>query len=588
MRSVSRPPPRSNLSDTAQASHIGGRDRGPVFRLGMLVIAERDGEVEMSIAGAAWPPSAGQSFHARCGWDSDSLIKALRPQFDSYRLQHFLFPSSHGAPFLKSQILPFYGAAGTSPTARGRILLLSYHFPPAQTAGALRWQKLSRYADERGYGLDVVTLDPSALSLQDPSALADLPASVRVFGVSPRTSPLDRAEALASRLLRGMRTLVRGAGKPDASAPRSPSPASGAAAPTSYAASDLRFDPTSTMSWKRAYHAITMTLQDKHWALRAAALGGAIFEGGEHRVVVSCGPPHMVHEGARRLARTHGVPLVLDFRDAWSIAERLPEHFASPVWPRYVGRYEARALAQAGLVVMNTELAQRAMQATYPGASGRIIAALNGCDEGTVARSYTAADPFRIAYAGSIYLDRSPATLFRALARVVRELQLAPGDIEIAFMGSVADVAGRPLEAEAADAGVERYVRRHPLGTRREADRFLASAHALINLYQDTHMAIPSKIFEYMRHDAALIVLAEPGSATYDLMRGTPAEVAAPGDLDAIAGAIRRLYEARRAGATPRAMASDPRFSRRHQAERLLDALDALVESEGVRLPRTV
>ena len=488
---------------------------------------------------------------------------------------------------MKSRILPFYGAAGTNPTARGRILLLSYHFPPAQTAGALRWQKLSRYADERGYGLDVVTLDPSALSLQDPSALADLPASTRVFGVPLRATALDRAEGLASRALRGLRTLLRGADQSAASAPRSPTsasaPSSTAAAPTSFAATELRFDPASTKSWQRAYHAVAMTEKDKGWALRAAAVGRSIFEGGEHRVVVSCGPPHMVHEGARRLARTHAVPLVLDFRDAWSIAERLPEHFASPVWPRHVGRYEARAVAQAGLVVMNTELARSSMQATYPAAANRIIAVLNGCDEGTIARSYTAGDPFRIAYAGSIYLDRSPATLFRALARVVRELQLAPGDIEIAFMGSVADVAGRPLEAEAADAGVERYVRSHPIGTRREAERFLASAHALINLYQDTHMAIPSKIFEYMRHDAALIVLAEPGSATYDLMRGTPAEVAAPDDVDAIAGAIRRLYEAQRAGATPRAMASDPRFSRRHQAERLLNALDVLVAPAGRR-----
>ncbi len=49
MRSVGRPPPRSDLSDTAHASHRGGRDRGPGFRLRVLAIAQRD--VEMSIAG---------------------------------------------------------------------------------------------------------------------------------------------------------------------------------------------------------------------------------------------------------------------------------------------------------------------------------------------------------------------------------------------------------------------------------------------------------------------------------------------------------------------------------------------------------
>lgn len=453
------------------------------------------------------------------------------------------------------------------------VALLS--LPPAQTAGALRWQKLARYAAERGFGLDVLTLDPAALTLRDSSALEELPASVRVYAVAEHPSALERTERIGSRWLRALRGM----------APASPTsgPVQGGAArarsPSSVARSELRFELTSLRGWSRVYQGVAAPTKEKAWALRAAALGRQIFVAGEHRAVVSCGPPHMTHEGARRLARACGLPLVLDFRDVWSLAERVLEFAASPTFVHLAARYEARAVAQADLIVMNTDLAKRAMQEAYPDAADRVIAVLNGCDEGTVARTYAPGDPFRIAYAGSIYLDRSPSTLFRALARVVDGLSLAPGQIEVAFMGAVSQIDGQSLESHAAAAGVQAYVRSLPLGTRREAERFLASAHVLVNLYQDSRMAIPSKIFEYMRHEAALLVLAEPDSAPYELVRDTDAALAAPDDVDAIAAAIRKQYEKHRAGGKISAIATDPHFSRRRQAERLLNALDVVCEA---------
>jgi hypothetical protein len=96
-------------------------------------------------------------------------------------------------------------------------------------------------------------------------------------------------------------------------------------------------------------------------------------------------------------------------------------------------------------------------------------------------------------------------------------------------------------------------------------------------------MAIPSKLFEYMRHDAALLVLAAPESATYDLVRGTTAEVVAADDVEAIASAIQKHYEEHLAGARATALAVQPRFSRRHQAMRLLDHLDEICDTARAR-----
>src|SRR2546422_7800891 len=47
-----------------------------------------------------------------------------------------------------------------------RLLLISYHFPPDPAVGALRWQKLARYAAERGWGLDVMRSEEHTSELQ--------------------------------------------------------------------------------------------------------------------------------------------------------------------------------------------------------------------------------------------------------------------------------------------------------------------------------------------------------------------------------------------------------------------------------------
>src|SRR2546427_8437747 len=81
--------------------------------------------------------------------------------------------NSYGAPLCP----PFFQAPASNTLPLRRSLLISFHFPPGGAAGALRWQKLSHFAAERGWALDVVTLHPSGLDNID---------NRRVGGLSPR------------------------------------------------------------------------------------------------------------------------------------------------------------------------------------------------------------------------------------------------------------------------------------------------------------------------------------------------------------------------------------------------------------------
>jgi len=110
---------------------------------------------------------------------------------------------------------------------------------------------------------------------------------------------------------------------------------------------------------------------------------------------------------------------------------------------------------------------------------------------------------------------------------------------------------------------------------------FLTHATMLVSLPQDSDLAIPSKIFEYMQFDAWLLALAKHGSATELLLRDSGADVVAPLDVDAMAALIHDRYQQYACGVRPLCIARDQRFSRRGQATILFDALDELLASPG-------
>jgi glycosyltransferase involved in cell wall biosynthesis len=447
-----------------------------------------------------------------------------------------------------------------------RLLLVSWHFPPDSAVGGLRWQKFARHAAERGWGVDVIMRDPRGLAGADPERLADLPPGTRIWFVPLRPLRFERwAEAFA----RGVRSVVR---RP--ALPQTPSAATGARTTTrdSRTQSEIGF-PRSWRDVARAYFSAVELLRGARWAADAARVGETIIVNGTHRATVSSGPPHFVHDAADQIARATGIPFIMDLRDPWSLVQRLPECFASPVTTVLAKRDEKRAVRNAALVVTNTEPAADAMRSRHAEAASRIIAVPNGFDEDVIppTRPSTA---FTLAYAGTIYLDRDPRPLFRAAASVIRRFTLTPEDFRIEFMGEVSVFDGVPISQIAADEGMASFVGIRAAGTRREALEFLAGASMLVILPQDSDYAIPAKLFEYMRFDAWLLVLADQGSATSRLLAGVEADVMPPDDAEAIRRAIEQRWVQHSRGERPRSLSHHRHLSRRARAEILFGAIE--------------
>jgi hypothetical protein len=471
-------------------------------------------------------------------------------------------PGFLGARTPRSRL--FFEAAEPSAKAQRRLLLISMHFPPAQAIGALRWQKLARYAHERGWGLDVLTLDPECLERMDSSTLDDLPPGTRVFGVRLESSASERAVDILWQGLRRLRSApVRRRG--------------------SIGRTEVHAGGGMRAQLRRAYFAWREQARDLRWARHAAHAGVEMVRPAVHRAVVSCGPPHLAHEAGRRVAARTGLPLIVDLRDPWSLVERLPEEVASPLWFARARWFERRVVAAAALVVTNTDACRRAMAALYPGAAPRIITVMNGYDddERIPLAATRPGGRFVIAYAGSIYIDRDPTPLFRAAALLISSLRLSPDEVGIELMGEVQRFGERPVSDLARAAGIERYVHLLPSRPRRAALEFLSGAGVLVCLPQDSHLAIPGKVFDYMRFDAWILALAEPESATARLLAGSGADVVSPRDPDAIAGVLAERYREFRAGIRPTRLGGNGRFSRREQARRLFDAVDAQLDERS-------
>jgi glycosyltransferase involved in cell wall biosynthesis len=457
-----------------------------------------------------------------------------------------------------------------------RILLISHAFPPDPEVGGLRWQRMARFLGEQGWTFDVLTRDFRQSSRLDHVRLEELPPGTRVFCV-PAGPPLvvrfQRAILMAWRRARTPRGQP-GTGDPDGEAGER--------------IERLRKPRALT----RAYFAFVVFMREAKWAGAVARVGSRLISQGTYRAIISSGPPHMAHEGARRIARSSGLPYIVDMRDPWSLVQRVVEQIESPLWYVLARRYERRAVRNAALVVMNTERSRDAMRAAYPAHSSKIEVIRNGCDEEPLPVSLRGTR-FSIRFAGSIYIDRDPRLVFRAAAGVIARLGLQPDQFAIEFIGDVDRYAGTPTMQIAREEGVERYVTLGGLLTRQAALEFLAGASVLLSLPQDSDFAIPAKIYEYLRFDAWMLVLAHKHSATAQLLRDVEADVFEPADVEGIARAIQRRYEQFTRGELPQAAGSSGRFDRRVQAEKLIRLIDGIVKrdfetSESGRAPATM
>jgi len=292
------------------------------------------------------------------------------------------------------------------------------------------------------------------------------------------------------------------------------------------------------------------------------------------KLIFSTAPPYTSHVVAARLAREAGVPLVLDYRDAWA-----DNPFGRPPTPLHrwrTRRAEAGVLAQASAVVAVTAGMAEGYRRRL--AEGRAVAFIpNGYDEADFDEPAPApAGPFTVAYAGQFYPGRMPWTLLRAASAFVEKRGLGPGDFRVRLVGPI----GRSVSARARGFGV-------PLEAvgvlgHRDAVREMRAADVnllIIGSQPGAAATLTGKIFEYVRAGRPVLALVPPEGEAASLVKEFDAGVVvAPDDVDGALMALAALYDGRRGAARP-APERLSRFERRNLTTELAALFDDVARS---------
>lgn len=288
--------------------------------------------------------------------------------------------------------------------------------------------------------------------------------------------------------------------------------------------------------WNRPYH-----VTPYGWLLPLYLQGCRLLSSDRYDLIyVSC-PPFPQSIVTSRFRRHAGVPLVVDFRDAWSMdpyveGSRLKKVLYKTVFPAL----ERKVLADADLFIVNTPSTLEAYLEKYPSLAGRISMIPNGYDEEDFVdyRPKSSQREMNILYCGRFSVGgRDPMPLLKAFKQLV-EQGLA---VRLSLIGDY----GRGLSKSLAELNLMSHVRLSSQVSHKEAIRSMADCDVLV-LYQEPSRSpitpIAGKTYEYIRSGKAILAIVPPGDNLNIVRRYASRYAAATHDVRSITQAIRSLY----------------------------------------------
>lgn len=269
----------------------------------------------------------------------------------------------------------------------------------------------------------------------------------------------------------------------------------------------------------------------------------------------------------------HGVPMVLDYPDPWTVLPpdfriwRGPDKARSRIKWAVAPRLESRLLRHAAAAVFATAPIRSEYVARWPGLDPRSHVIGNGFDE----EDFAGLEPaprgarVRVAHVGSFGGPRKPETA----ARAVRAASDA-GPMELIL-------AGAGVEGERPE--LERILGDVPLlapgwVSHQEAVQAMLDADVLwLDAMVHLRSAATGKLFEYLRAGRPIVALAHPDSPAAQLVRELEAGVVVSTEDPVACGeAIARMIRRPTPPVPPERLRP---FTREHLAERLSGVLSA-------------
>lgn len=436
--------------------------------------------------------------------------------------------------------------------ARGRVLLISYQFPPTGGSGVQRPAKLAKYLPQCGWSVDVLTAAHDRFPWNDASLLSDLPADLPVHRVAG-CEPACVARWLADSCARiGGERLGR------------------------------RVDDA--LHWRLTGWADRLGLDNGEslWVGPAARTALRLHRETPFDAVISTGPPHFVHRVAMRVSQSAQLPWIADLRDP--LVSDFDREGQPPRQARRMGELQDAIVAQAARVVTTCPSFAWELKERYSDRADCIGAITNGFDRDDLLRALDdgsipaepAAECTFVA-AGAFYGRRELARIIRPLERVIRLHPAWRSRVRLVIAGTIDAEQRRGWEAEHPD-----WVSFAGYLDHASAIRLAARATCGIIVVPDCwhgQLSIPGKTFELLALPAHVLALVPPGSDTEQIVRRAGGSTTACFENEhAVTHAVRGIIQSHFDGRTDlsRDWARVNAFDRRIVSERFAERLDAV------------
>lgn len=404
--------------------------------------------------------------------------------------------------------------------------MLCYYWPPLGGPGALRPVKFARYLPDFGVDPIVVTRRDIAYHSYDPDLAAEVP-DTRTY----RTETFDPARVM--RLF----------GRTDYRPRRWQRPVKIA----------LNF-PDNKVGWIPFAYACCR----RH---RADA-------------VFATAPPFSAFITAYYASRSTGLPLVVDFRDAWREFPFMRYH--GRLQHSLVDHWERKVVTRAdAITVVDADIA-RLLQNKYPDARNKIHVLPNGFDPADFT-CFPSERIFTIAHLGTIRRERDPDVFLRAVDGLIREGRIPSSAIQVRFIGHV-------------EPEYQSRIAQHRFAVmpghlpHRTALRQLASAHVALLITTGDSYFFPSRQHEYLASGRPVLVCGI-STATHVLTeafrRGYPGTVVAGNAVPEIKRAILDWFERYHAGTLPQGVTPYQDITRTNVARQLAEIVKRIARRSG-------
>jgi glycosyltransferase involved in cell wall biosynthesis len=436
----------------------------------------------------------------------------------------------------------------------GRVLMLAHHFPPMGGSGSNRALAFSKYLPMHGWRPTVLTAACEFAANRDDSLLRQLPPQLSVI----------RTRSLEPRPLQ----------KPPRSTPPPPSlHPEYEAAPVTQSVTYSRF--RSNIGHLRRF-------PDAHIGWLPFVLRAALRE--HYDVAHSSSGPFTSHLVGLLLKRASRKPWVAELRDGWYRWNRaiFPDY---PAWRDALERrLEAAAIRSADRVVLVTERMAEAFRWQYRDCPAEHFSVVpNGFDPAQFGQARPR-DPHKewvVVHAGALYYGRSLATLLEATRRLVEHDADFARNFRLRLLGSLDASARREVERGGLSSHIE-VIGQTDHATAIDAMRNADALLLVANTTPGAEATVPGKLFEYLAIGRPVVAIAPAESSTADVLRQTGGGwLAAAGDVDSIARALRHAHAERQTAVDPPGIKS---FDRRRLAGDLARIFDEVSAGAARRI----